>query len=188
MKVVWGHLSRLALESSIRVVGTLQRSMMVYGRALRVFKISEDKYNALLRTVRTYNMGPLWRTEDMQNGSDDYIKPSRKSIRAVRGFIGHRNVLWRNTKWLETYKEPLRTSKAALRTWKKTLRTYESSLRTNQWAIITSIRVMGTCARILRIHGRALKAWSWKGSWKLSTPFHAPYKYLLPMHLSSKLL
>ena len=162
MKVVWGHLSRLALESSIRVVGTLQRSMTVYGRALRVFKISEDKYNALLRTVRTYNMGPLWiskRTEDMQNGSYDYIKPSRKSIRAVRGFIGHRNVLWRNTKWLETYKEPLRTSKAALRTWKKTLRTYESSLRTYQWAIITSIRVMGTCARILRIHG-SLKAFN----------------------------
>ena len=68
----------------------------MYGRALRVFKISEDKYNALLRTVRTYNMGPLWiskRTEGMKNGSDDYIKPSRKSIRAVRGFIGHRNVL-----------------------------------------------------------------------------------------------
>ena len=70
--------------------------MRVYGRALKAFKISEDKYNALLMTQRTYNMRALWiskRTEDMQNGSYDYIKPSRKSIRAVKGFIGYRNVL-----------------------------------------------------------------------------------------------
>ena len=52
----------------------------MYGRALKAFKSSEDKYNAFLRTVRTFNMRALWRskrTEDMQKGSDDYIKPPR---------------------------------------------------------------------------------------------------------------
>ena len=47
----------------------------MYGRALKAFKSSEDKYNALLKTRRTYNMRAHWsskRTEDMQNGSDDY--------------------------------------------------------------------------------------------------------------------
>ena len=33
------------------------------------------------------------RTEDMQKGSDDYIRSARKFKRAVRGHKGHKNVL-----------------------------------------------------------------------------------------------